>query len=112
MSWRFDYVFEDSVELNRWGFAKIVQLSLPIHTVAYEDMVDDLESTLRGVLDFLGLDWHPGWLPKDYPAQPNAMEHAQFQFRIVTFGDFVEKITFVDPLPPPPRAVMMSTDAR
>jgi tetratricopeptide (TPR) repeat protein len=30
---------------------------LKVHTVRYEDMVDDLESELRPLLDFLGLEW-------------------------------------------------------
>lgn len=34
-------------------------LPLKVHTVHYEDVVDDLEGTVRPLLDFLGLDWNP-----------------------------------------------------
>jgi hypothetical protein len=51
-------------------------LPLPLHTVAYEDMVEDLESTLRGVLDFLELDWHPGCL--DYHESERVVHTASF----------------------------------
>ena len=30
---------------------------LQVHTVRYEDMVDDLEGEMRPLLDFLGLEW-------------------------------------------------------
>ena len=33
-------------------------LSLPWHEYRYEDLVDDFEGSLRGVLDFIGLAWH------------------------------------------------------
>lgn len=34
-------------------------LSLPVLEYRYEELVEDFEGTLRRVLDFLGLDWHP-----------------------------------------------------
>lgn len=33
-------------------------LILPWHEVRYEDMVEDFEGVLRGVLEFIGLPWH------------------------------------------------------
>ncbi len=33
-------------------------LTLPWHEYRYEDLVEDFESSLRGVLEFIGLDWH------------------------------------------------------
>lgn len=32
---------------------------LAVHTIHYEDLVEDFEPTVRGILDFLGLDWDP-----------------------------------------------------
>jgi len=32
-------------------------LPLPIHTVRYEDLVQDPEPTIRGLVDFVGLPW-------------------------------------------------------
>ena len=37
-------------------------LVLPWHEYRYEDLVDDFESTVRQVLDFIGVDWHPSVL--------------------------------------------------
>ncbi len=35
---------------------------LPIHTVVYEELVSDPEPVVRGMLDFLELEWHDGCL--------------------------------------------------
>ena len=35
-------------------------LPLPVHTVRYEELVADPETHVRGMLDFVGLDWEPG----------------------------------------------------
>ena len=37
-------------------------LDIPLLEVEYRDMVEDQEATVRRVLDFCGLDWHPGCL--------------------------------------------------
>lgn len=37
-------------------------LQLPVHTVTYEKLVEDRDSELRPLFDFLGLDWHDGVL--------------------------------------------------
>jgi len=37
-------------------------LDLRIHDVVYEDLVNDQERVTRGLLGFLGLDWHDGCL--------------------------------------------------
>ena len=39
---------------------------LNVHSVRYEDLVEDLEREVASLLDFLGLEWEPGML--DYPA--------------------------------------------
>jgi hypothetical protein len=36
------------------------KLPLRIYPVKYEDVVANLEATMRAVLEFLGLDWHRG----------------------------------------------------
>lgn len=33
-------------------------LSLPIHEYRYEDLVEDFETTIRTILDFIGVGWH------------------------------------------------------
>lgn len=38
------------------------RLPLKVHTVRYEDLVEDLEKTVGGVLDFLDLPWDPAVL--------------------------------------------------
>ncbi len=37
-------------------------LGLRVHSVRYEDLVDDVEGEARAVVEFLGLDWDPGVL--------------------------------------------------
>ena len=37
-------------------------LPLPIHECVYEDTVDDLETSARRMIDFIGLDWDPACL--------------------------------------------------
>lgn len=34
-------------------------LPIPCHSYRYEDLIDDFETTVRGVLDFLDQPWHP-----------------------------------------------------
>lgn len=37
-------------------------LPLSVHEIRYEDIVDDLEGTIRPLIKFLGLEWHDGVL--------------------------------------------------
>ena len=41
-----------------------------MHTVRYEDLVDDLESEARSLVDYCGLDWQPGCL--EFHTNPEA----------------------------------------
>ena len=55
-------------------------LSLPIHECVYEDTVDDLEASARGLIAFLGLPWDPACL--DYHAQERQVRTpSQWQVR-------------------------------
>jgi hypothetical protein len=55
-------------------------IPLPLFEVDYEDMVDDLETTARRLVDFLGLDWHPACL--DFHSTERAVRTAsQWQVR-------------------------------
>ncbi len=47
-------------------------LGLRVHTVRYEDLVEDTEGEARAVVDFLGLDWDPGVL--DFAARARTGE--------------------------------------
>ncbi|WP_374414784.1 sulfotransferase [Novosphingobium colocasiae] len=45
-----------ALTMEHWMRAREV-MPLRVHTVRYEDLVQDLEGTMRPLLDFLGLDW-------------------------------------------------------
>jgi tetratricopeptide (TPR) repeat protein len=51
----YDAVFD------AWSRARSL-LSLNVHTIRYEDMVADVDGTIRPLLDFLGLPWNPAAL--------------------------------------------------
>ena len=44
------------VVMQHWEQARKV-LPLNVHTIRYEDMVEDLEGELRPLIDFIGVDW-------------------------------------------------------
>ena len=48
-------LFYDGV-MSYWEKCRAI-LPLNVHTVRYEEMVEDVEGTVRPLLDFLGLDW-------------------------------------------------------
>ncbi|HVI05898.1 MAG TPA: sulfotransferase, partial [Sphingomicrobium sp.] len=43
-----------------FGYFEHVQrlMPMPVHVIRYESIVEDRETELRGLFDFLGLDWH------------------------------------------------------
>ncbi|WP_161957195.1 tetratricopeptide repeat-containing sulfotransferase family protein [Aestuariivirga litoralis] len=55
-------------------------LPLPIHDCIYEDTVNDLETSARALVDFVGLDWDPACL--DYHARESQVRTpSQWQVR-------------------------------
>jgi tetratricopeptide (TPR) repeat protein len=64
-------------------------LPLPIHDCVYEDTVEDLEGSARGLIAFLGLDWDPTCL--DYHRQERQVRTpSQWQVRQPVYRSSVE----------------------
>lgn len=64
-------------------------LPLPIHDCVYEDTVGDLETSARGLVEFLGLPWDPACL--DYHAQERQVRTpSQWQVRQPVYRSSVE----------------------
>ena len=64
-------------------------LPLPIHDCVYEDTVDDLEASARGLTAFLGLDWDPACL--DYHSQTGQVRTpSQWQVRQPVYRSSME----------------------
>ena len=72
--------------------------SLPGHTVRYEDLTAEPERVLRGVCDFLGVEFEPQML--DYGEQ----DHGRFKSGL---GDWADKIKTgrIQPPEPPPAEI-------
>lgn len=52
-----DYIAADTQIIKSWSDS-----DMTLYPVAYEDMVDDMEGTLRGVFNHVGLSWDPDCL--------------------------------------------------
>ena len=64
-------------------------LPLPIHDCVYEETVDDLETSARGLIAFLGIDWDPACL--DYHRQERQVRTpSQWQVRQPVYRSSVE----------------------
>lgn len=71
--------------MTHWMHCREV-LPLNVHTIRYEDMVEDLESTLRPMIAFLGLEWDDRLL--DY--QDTARERGYI--RTPSYAQVTEKV--------------------
>lgn len=65
------------------------ELDLKYHAVRYEDMVDDAESNLRGLIDFLGEPWEDQCLnPHENERYARTASYAQVKEKIYTRSRF------------------------
>jgi hypothetical protein len=68
-----------------WDRARAV-MPLAVHTVRYEDMVQDLEGELRPLIAFLGLDWDDALLDHQKTAKDRGY------IRTPSYAQVTEKI--------------------
>jgi tetratricopeptide (TPR) repeat protein len=71
--------------MTLWSIYRDV-LSLNVHEVCYEDLVNDMESEARRLLDFLGLGWEDSVL--EYTQRAERQEH----INTVSYDQVTEKI--------------------
>ena len=77
-------LFYDAV-MQHWERAREV-LPLNVHTIRYEDMVEDLEGELRPLIDFVGVGWDDSLLEHQKTAKDRGY------IRTPSYAQVTEKI--------------------
>ena len=60
-----------SATMDHWAQCRQI-MPLDVHTIRYEDMVEDLERELRPLIEFIGLEWHENLLEHQSTARSRA----------------------------------------